>query len=124
MVVKGNKKELDPDVCEGNPDIVIAANYLDRNTACAGVPLLIDKAYLKYNGAVALRFLSSPSSPFTGFGGVGGNNSKLNPLLSPPTLTLPLKGGGNTLIETAKQFRGNRPWVVLWKDKAEKAVSD
>ena len=89
MVVKGNKKELDPDVCEGNPDIVIAANYLDRNPACAGVPLLIDKAYLKYNGAVALRFVN-----------------------------------GTAQIETAKQFRGDRPWVVLWREKTAQTVSD
>jgi competence protein ComEC len=79
VVTKGGKKELESSVCEGNPDIVISANYLDRNPACASVPLLIDKAYLKYNGATALRFMNE-----------------------------------QTKIETAKQFRGNRPWVVLW----------
>ena len=40
-------------------------------------------------------FLSSPSSPFTGFGGVGGTNNGLSSERLPPSLTLPRRGGGN-----------------------------
>ena len=106
VAVKGNKKELDADVCEGNPDIVISANYLDRNPACAHIPLLIDKAYLKYNGAVAIRFSSLTNRAEA----IQQNNKNWIASATPRN---------DTTIETAKQFRGDRPWVVLWKERVE-----
>lgn len=55
IVATKGKKEIDAS-CDGNPDIVISQNHLDEIPACANVPLLIDKSYLKRNGATALRF--------------------------------------------------------------------
>lgn len=54
VVAKGNKPA--EGICEGSPDIVIASYYLDRNPACSGVSLLLDKAKLQENGVTALRF--------------------------------------------------------------------
>ena len=39
--------------------------------------------------------ITSPSPALRGMGGVGGNSAELSPLLAPPTLTLPLMGGGD-----------------------------
>lgn len=39
------------------PDIVIAADYMDRIEACKKVPLLIERAYLQESGSVGLRFI-------------------------------------------------------------------
>lgn len=53
-VTKG-KKSIE-ESCTGKPDIVISRNYLAYIESCTEVPLLIDSAYLKKNGATALRF--------------------------------------------------------------------
>ncbi len=56
IVATKGKKEIEAS-CEGNPDIVISQNYLDKNSYCANVPLVIDSGYLEQNGASALRFM-------------------------------------------------------------------
>ncbi|MEQ1789492.1 MAG: ComEC/Rec2 family competence protein, partial [Rickettsiales bacterium] len=55
IVATKGKKELEAS-CDGNPDIIISQNYLDRIPSCKQVPLLFDKAYIRKNGATALRF--------------------------------------------------------------------
>jgi competence protein ComEC len=56
IVVMKGKKEIEAS-CEGNPDIVISQNVLDKKSACANVPMVIDGEYLEYFGATALRFV-------------------------------------------------------------------
>lgn len=63
VVAKANKKETAEGVCAGSPDIVISSVYLDRVPECAGVKLLIDKAFLLKNGAAALRFNQKSDAP-------------------------------------------------------------
>lgn len=65
IVAKGNKPV--EGICEGSPDIVISSYYLDRNPACIGIPLLLDKAKLKENGATGLRFTSERINLETSF---------------------------------------------------------
>jgi len=54
-VAKGNKEV--EGICDGTPDIVISPSYLDRKPECANVPLLLEKAFLRENGATGLRFI-------------------------------------------------------------------
>jgi competence protein ComEC len=53
VIAKGKKTE---GLCAGEPYMVISSEYLDRKPECAAIPLLVDKAYLRKHGAVAVRF--------------------------------------------------------------------
>ena len=78
IVVARKKKERDglcADVDGHAPDMVIGVDYMDRIPECRRVRWLIEKAFLRENGAVAIRIRN-----------------------------------GQAIIETANEYRGNRPW--------------
>ncbi|MEZ5691282.1 MAG: ComEC/Rec2 family competence protein [Rickettsiales bacterium] len=56
ITIMRSRKNIE-ESCDDDPDIVISPNYLDRREGCKNVPLLIDKAYLRKNGATGLRFI-------------------------------------------------------------------